>query len=160
LGASVAALPSGAPSGAALALNEAGVAAGYWSGPFVDRGMRWGFAWDLGPFETWDAIGVAESVAKMHAEGRTVPAWIEQMLASGRLIEDVARYRGPLLVACGSADTVTPEPGCRAIAAAALQGEYRSLPGLGHACYAEDPATVNALLATQLPAVAETASGY
>ena len=47
-----------------------------------------------------------------------------------------------------------------AIAAAALQGEYRSLPGLGHACYAEDPATVNALLATQLPAVAETASGY
>ena len=26
----------------------------------IDRGMRWGFGWDLGPFETWDAIGVAE----------------------------------------------------------------------------------------------------
>jgi 3-hydroxyacyl-CoA dehydrogenase len=25
----------------------------------VDRAMRWGFGWDLGPFETWDAIGVA-----------------------------------------------------------------------------------------------------
>jgi 3-hydroxyacyl-CoA dehydrogenase len=24
----------------------------------VDRAMRWGFGWDLGPFETWDAIGV------------------------------------------------------------------------------------------------------
>ncbi|RVU49474.1 PEP-CTERM sorting domain-containing protein [Rubrivivax rivuli] len=35
-------VPSGEPSGAALALNEAGVAAGYWSGPYVDRGMRWG----------------------------------------------------------------------------------------------------------------------
>jgi probable HAF family extracellular repeat protein len=35
-------VPSGEPSGSANALNEAGVAAGYWSGPFVDRGMRWG----------------------------------------------------------------------------------------------------------------------
>lgn len=97
------------------------------------------------------------NMAQLDAHGHAQAA---RMLASGRLIEDVARYPGPLLVACGSADTVTPEPGCRAIAAAALQGEYRSLPGLGHACYAEDPATVNALLATQLPAVSETASGY
>jgi len=96
------------------------------------------------------------NMAQLDVHGHAQAA---QMLAGGRLIEDVARYPGPLLVACGSADTVTPEPGCRAIAAAALQGEYRSLPGLGHACYAEDPATVNALLATQLPAVAETASG-
>ena len=44
-----------------------------------------------------------------------------QMLAGAHLPEDVARYPGPLLVACGSADTVTPEPGCRAIAAAALR---------------------------------------
>ena len=43
------------------------------------------------------------------------------MLAGAHLPEDVARYPGPLLVACGSADTVTPEPGCRAIAAAALK---------------------------------------
>ena len=35
-------VPSGEPNGAALALNDAGVAAGYWSGPVVDRGMRWG----------------------------------------------------------------------------------------------------------------------
>jgi 3-hydroxyacyl-CoA dehydrogenase len=50
----------------------------------VDNAMKWGFGWDMGPFETWDAIGVAESVAKMEAEGRTVPAWVKSMLASGR----------------------------------------------------------------------------
>ncbi len=50
----------------------------------VDRAMRWGFAWDLGPFESWDAIGVAKSVKKMQAEGRTVPAWVNEMLAAGR----------------------------------------------------------------------------
>lgn len=50
----------------------------------VDRGMRWGFGWDLGPFEAWDAIGVRRSVERMVAEGRAVPAWVSQMLASGR----------------------------------------------------------------------------
>ncbi len=50
----------------------------------IDRGMRWGFAWDLGPFESWDALGVPETVARMQAEGHTVPAWVEAMLASGR----------------------------------------------------------------------------
>jgi 3-hydroxyacyl-CoA dehydrogenase len=50
----------------------------------IDRGMRWGFGWELGPFEAWDAIGVPESVARMEAEGRTVPKWVKDMLASGR----------------------------------------------------------------------------
>lgn len=50
----------------------------------IDRGMKWGFGWDLGPFETWDAIGVRESVERMKAEGRAVPAWVEAMLEAGR----------------------------------------------------------------------------
>ncbi len=50
----------------------------------VDRGMRWGFGWELGPFEGWDAIGVAESVARMEAEDRTVPGFVKDMLAAGR----------------------------------------------------------------------------
>ena len=50
----------------------------------VDRAMRWGFGWELGPFETWDALGVAESVGRMEAEGREVPGWVKEMLASGR----------------------------------------------------------------------------
>ena len=50
----------------------------------IDRAMRWGFSWDLGPFESWDAIGVEESVARMKKDGLDVPAWVEQMLKSGQ----------------------------------------------------------------------------
>jgi 3-hydroxyacyl-CoA dehydrogenase len=50
----------------------------------VDRAMRWGFGWELGPFESWDAIGLRSSVARMKAEGRTVPKWVDDLLASGR----------------------------------------------------------------------------
>ncbi|TNE89142.1 MAG: 3-hydroxyacyl-CoA dehydrogenase/enoyl-CoA hydratase family protein [Deltaproteobacteria bacterium] len=50
----------------------------------IDRGMRWGFGWDLGPFETWDALGVRESVERMQSEGRTVPQWVLDMLEAGR----------------------------------------------------------------------------
>jgi len=49
----------------------------------VDRAMRWGFNWELGPFEVWDAIGVEKSVAKLNAEGRAVPANVEKLLANG-----------------------------------------------------------------------------
>ena len=49
----------------------------------VDRAMRWGFGWELGPFETWDAIGVEKSVERMRAEGWSVPANVERMLAAG-----------------------------------------------------------------------------
>ena len=49
----------------------------------VDRAMRWGFGWELGPFEVWDAIGVEKSVARMKEEGVAIPANVEQMLAAG-----------------------------------------------------------------------------
>jgi len=49
----------------------------------VDDAMRWGFNWELGPFETWDAIGLRASVDRMKAEGRVVPAWVEAWLAAG-----------------------------------------------------------------------------
>jgi len=50
----------------------------------VDRAMRWGFNWDLGPFETWDAVGLKESVARMEKEGEKIPENVAQMLRSGR----------------------------------------------------------------------------
>jgi 3-hydroxyacyl-CoA dehydrogenase len=50
----------------------------------IDRGMRWGFGWDVGPFESWDAIGVADSVAKMEAIGIQPAKWVHEMLAAGR----------------------------------------------------------------------------
>src|SRR2546430_2132244 len=49
----------------------------------VDHAMQWGFNWELGPFEVWDAIGVEKSAAKLKEEGRSVPAKVQQMLAAG-----------------------------------------------------------------------------
>ncbi|ATB32150.1 3-hydroxyacyl-CoA dehydrogenase/enoyl-CoA hydratase family protein [Melittangium boletus] len=50
----------------------------------VDRAMRWGFGWDLGPFETWDAFGVKQGVERMKELGLKPAAWVEEMLAAGR----------------------------------------------------------------------------
>lgn len=50
----------------------------------VDKAMKWGFNWQRGPFETWDAIGLEKSVARMKEEGESIPAWVEEMLASGK----------------------------------------------------------------------------
>ncbi|HMV68015.1 MAG TPA: 3-hydroxyacyl-CoA dehydrogenase/enoyl-CoA hydratase family protein, partial [Myxococcota bacterium] len=50
----------------------------------IDRGMRWGFGWDLGPFESWDAIGVRRAAQRMQADGQDVPAWVQAMLDAGR----------------------------------------------------------------------------
>ncbi|AEH46571.1 3-hydroxyacyl-CoA dehydrogenase/enoyl-CoA hydratase family protein [Parageobacillus thermoglucosidasius] len=49
----------------------------------IDRAMKWGFGWELGPFEMWDALGVEQSVRKMQAEGLDIPSWVTDMLAAG-----------------------------------------------------------------------------
>ncbi len=49
----------------------------------IDNAMKWGFAHELGIFETWDAIGLEKSIARVREEGRTVPENIERMLAAG-----------------------------------------------------------------------------
>jgi 3-hydroxyacyl-CoA dehydrogenase len=49
----------------------------------VDNAMKWGFAHELGVFETWDVIGVEKSVARLREEGRPVPANVERMLEAG-----------------------------------------------------------------------------
>jgi 3-hydroxyacyl-CoA dehydrogenase len=49
----------------------------------IDNAMKWGYNFELGPFETWDAIGVKESVAKMEVDGLTVPDKVKAMLAAG-----------------------------------------------------------------------------
>jgi 3-hydroxyacyl-CoA dehydrogenase len=50
----------------------------------VDRAMRWGFAWELGPFETVDAIGLNAFAEQIKKEGRSLPPIFEKALASGR----------------------------------------------------------------------------
>ncbi|HLE63468.1 MAG TPA: 3-hydroxyacyl-CoA dehydrogenase NAD-binding domain-containing protein [Pyrinomonadaceae bacterium] len=49
----------------------------------VDRAMRWGFNWELGPFEVWDAIGVEKSVARLKDEDRPIPANVQKLLDAG-----------------------------------------------------------------------------
>lgn len=46
----------------------------------IDNAMKWGFGWQQGPFETWDAIGVAKSVEKMKAEGYDIPSLVQNLL--------------------------------------------------------------------------------
>lgn len=50
----------------------------------IDNAMKWGFARDIGIFDSWDAIGVEKSVNRMKEENRKVPAWVDEMLSSGR----------------------------------------------------------------------------
>lgn len=50
----------------------------------VDNAMKWGFARKMGPFEAWDALGLEKSTAKMKEAGYDVPAWVQEMLASGK----------------------------------------------------------------------------
>jgi 3-hydroxyacyl-CoA dehydrogenase len=50
----------------------------------IDNVMRWGFNWELGIFEAWDAIGVPESVERMKAENHAIPPFVANLLDSGR----------------------------------------------------------------------------
>jgi 3-hydroxyacyl-CoA dehydrogenase len=50
----------------------------------VDRAMRWGFAWELGPFEVWDAIGVGRMAEALGREGKQIPPVVNDVLASAK----------------------------------------------------------------------------
>jgi len=62
----------------------------------IDHSMKWGFGWSHGPFEVWDAIGLAGSVERMKKEGKTMPAWLDSLLqqpeAAFYKIENGARH--------------------------------------------------------------------
>src|SRR5204862_2845347 len=67
----------------------------------IDRALRWGFGWERGPFEIWDALGVKATAEKMEAAGLTVPGWVkEQIAAQGegmRFYKQEAPGRGNVL---------------------------------------------------------------
>ncbi len=50
----------------------------------IDDGMRSGFGWQLGPFETWDACGLKSTVQGMKNEGYELAEWIEELLKTGK----------------------------------------------------------------------------
>src|SRR5271167_4071781 len=49
----------------------------------IDRAMKLGFNWDMGPFELWDAAGVANTVKRMQVEDKPISANVEKLLAAG-----------------------------------------------------------------------------
>src|SRR2546426_6058328 len=50
----------------------------------VDRAMRWGFAWELGPFEIWDAVGVEVMAKQIEHAGKPLPPLVTRLLSSGQ----------------------------------------------------------------------------
>lgn len=52
--------------------------------PFaIDDAMRAGYAWEAGPFEFWDMLGVAEGIALAEAQGEKIGGWVKEMVAAG-----------------------------------------------------------------------------
>ena len=80
---------------------------------------------------------------------RINPSGYEQavhMLADSDLAADARTFKGTSMVACGSADTVTPEAACRALADAFPHATYVTIEGAGHASYVEAPGAVGTLI--------------
>ena len=50
----------------------------------IDRAMKLGFNWEMGPFELWDAAGVEATVGRMKKEGKLVATNVEKLLAAGQ----------------------------------------------------------------------------
>ncbi len=59
----------------------------------VDRAVRWGFGWELGPFEMWDAIGVGRVLKDLNDSGLDVPAWVDDVSRAGGFYRDDAGAR-------------------------------------------------------------------
>ena len=49
----------------------------------VDDAMRWGFNWEMGPFELWDALGVEVLAKRMEQEGDSIPPLVREVLNRG-----------------------------------------------------------------------------
>ena len=49
----------------------------------IDSAMKWGFGWDLGPFEVWDALGLDYTLSRMKEEGKSIPEWVLSMADKG-----------------------------------------------------------------------------
>ncbi|HQP49500.1 MAG TPA: 3-hydroxyacyl-CoA dehydrogenase/enoyl-CoA hydratase family protein [Spirochaetota bacterium] len=49
----------------------------------IDNGMKWGYAWECGPFEIWDNLGLKDSLPEIEKAGFTIPANIKKMVEKG-----------------------------------------------------------------------------
>jgi len=49
----------------------------------IDQAVRWGFNWELGPFEVWDVLGFRKVVERLRDDGRPLPAWVDALYDAG-----------------------------------------------------------------------------
>ena len=77
----------------------------------IDNAMKWGFGWEMGPFEAWDALGAAETAARMEAEGVQAAPWVREMLAAGRASFYSFEEGGGGEAAVGRRQVYSPEKG-------------------------------------------------
>jgi 3-hydroxyacyl-CoA dehydrogenase len=79
----------------------------------IDRAMRWGFGWDLGPFEICDALGVEALARRWTADGRDLPPLFTRLLSSSRksLYESSAGELSAFDPGAGSLNKVPEPPG-------------------------------------------------
>jgi 3-hydroxyacyl-CoA dehydrogenase len=81
--------------------------------PSVDRALRWGFGWELGPFELLDALGPRAFAERLKADGRALPPLLEALLASGaeRFHGGAPGARTVFLPITRRAEPLPPRPG-------------------------------------------------
>ena len=79
----------------------------------IDRAMRWGFGWDLGPFQLWQTLGLAKVAERMEADGLTLPDWVRKHLEAGAETFYVDTEAGRQVLDLGGEGTrpVPPRPG-------------------------------------------------
>ena len=95
----------------------------------VDRALRWGFNWELGPFELWDALGVRATVERIEEEGREVPALVEALLSGGKdsfysvAGEGADRRRSVFVPGGGTLETIEDRAGIILLDNVRMRGE-------------------------------------
>lgn len=85
----------------------------------VDDAMKAGFGWEIGAFETWDALGVAKTVEAMKAAGFSVAPWVEEMLLAG----NTSFYK------VENGKQLVYQPAFSLTADEGRKGAYKTLPG-------------------------------
>ncbi len=86
---------------------------------------------------------VAAGMRMLRPEGYGQAA---RLLVNGHLAGDARHVRVSTIVGCGTVDEITPEAGCRALAAAFSDWQYRAIPGAGHASNIDQPERVNVVI--------------
>ncbi len=79
----------------------------------VDRAMSWGFGWELGPFEIWDAVGVERAAKATERDGKQMPLLVQKVLASPKksFYESQEGSRRYFDLKSGAMQLLEPPPG-------------------------------------------------